>query len=176
MEYTVLDENGEVSGSLEMQICNDYTALKRMMNFEWMPGGFQFFEKQLPIINIYPIAVLAWVEIKFRKQKRGLGLNAIRAFRMIAEEHEARLGLLRVGTGGPVDDSDDLESALAWRQKFYERDLWIRLKNPPVNGLVVFWMYNLLPPIQPEERALRSRLVEKPLKEHFLELPQPTPI
>lgn len=159
MEYTVLDENNEASGLLEMRICN--ADLSKIMNVDWMPGGIQFFEKQLPAINIYPIAVLDWVETNSKKQNQGIGFNAIRAFRVIAEEHGARLGLLRVGTGGP---DDDLESALRWRQRFYERDSWIRLENPPVSGLVVFWMYNLLPPIQPEERALRSRLVEKPTK------------
>jgi hypothetical protein len=177
MEYTVFDENGEASGSLEMQICNNYTALSQIFRFYW-PGGFQFFEKQLPTTDIYPIAVLEWLETNLEKQKRGIGLNAIRAFRVIAKEHGARLGLLRVGTGGPgdSDDGDDLESSLRWRQIFYERDSWIRLENPPVNGLVVFWMYNLLPPIQSAERALRSRLVEKPPKEHFFGLQQPTPI
>jgi hypothetical protein len=174
MEYTVLDENGEASGSLEMRICN--TPLSKIMNVDWMPGGLQFFQKQLPTSNIYPIAVLDWVETKFKKQNRGIGLNAIRAFRMIAEEHKARLGLLRVGTGGAVDEDDDLESALKWRQRFYERDSWIRLENPPVIGLVVFWMYNLLPPIQPTERVLRTRLAEKPPTDPLFGLPQPTPI
>jgi hypothetical protein len=120
MEYTVLDENNEASGLLEMRICNG--DLSKIMNVDWMPGGIQFFEKQLPANNIYPIAVLDWVETNSKKQNQGIGFNAIRAFRVMAEEHGARLGLLRVGTGGP---DDDLESALRWRQRFYERDSWI---------------------------------------------------
>lgn len=171
MEYTVFDENGEASGSLEMRICN--APLSKIMNVDWMPECLLFFQKQLPTCEIYPIAVLDWVETKLRKQKRGIGLNTIRAFRVVAKEHGARLGLLRVGTGGAVDEGDDLESALAWRQKFYESDSWIRLENPPIDGLLVFWMYHLLPIIQPMERALRNCLVEKPPKNLFPDLPQP---
>lgn len=169
MEYTVLDENDEDSGSLEMVICNDYAVFSKVMNFDSMPGGFQFFEKQLPTRDIYPIAVLEWLETKLKKQKRGIGRNALRTFRVKAQEHGARLGWLRVGTGGA---EDDLETALQWRQKFYESDFWVRFENPPVDGLVIFWMYHLLPPIQPAEQALRNCLVEKPPKNLFLGLAQ----
>jgi hypothetical protein len=175
MEYTVLDESGEASGFLEMVIFNDYAALSKVKRFDWMPGGFRFFEKQLPTSDVYPIAVLEWMETDFKKQKRGIGSDALRAFRIIAQEHGARLGLLRVGTGGPAENND-IESALLWRQKFYERDSWIRFENPPCEGLVVFWMYNLLRPIQSAERPLQNRLVEKPPKDPFLGLPQPIPI
>jgi hypothetical protein len=171
-EYTVLDENGEASGSLEMVICRDHASFAKAMN---LPGGFQFFERQLPSSDIYPVAVLEWLAINFRKQRRGIGLNAIRAFRVIAEEQGARLGWLRVGTG-ILEDGEDLDSALQSRKRLYERDSWIRFENPPIEGLVIFWMYHLLPPLQPAEQALRSYLVEKPAKDPFFGLPSPTPI
>ena len=72
MEYTVLDENGEDSGSLEMVICNDYAVFSKVMNFDSMPGGFQFFEKQLPTRDIYPIAVLEWLETKLKNKSAEL--------------------------------------------------------------------------------------------------------
>jgi hypothetical protein len=174
-EYTVLDENSEASGSLEMVICRDYASFAKVMNFDWAPGGFQFFEKQLPSSDIYPVAVLEWLEINFKKRRRGIGLNAIRAFRVIAEKRGARLGWPRVGTG-VLEDGEELDSALQLRKRLYERDSWIRFENPPIEGLVVFWMYHLLPLLQPAERALRSCLVEKPPKDPFFGLSIPAPI
>jgi hypothetical protein len=43
-EYTVLDENGEASGLLEMAICHDHSSFTKVMNFDWASDGFQFFE------------------------------------------------------------------------------------------------------------------------------------
>jgi hypothetical protein len=177
VEYSVLDENGEASGSLQMAVCNDASTFPVSNLNTWMPGGFQFFERQIPTKNIYPIAVLDWLEIDHKKRRQGIGLVALKGFRVIAEEQGARLGMLRVGTGGAAEDEDlDLEGALRWRQTFYECDSWIRLENPPSDGLKIFWMYNLLPPIRAEERKLRSRLVEKPPKEDLLGFSQPIPV
>src|SRR5665647_681748 len=115
-EYTVLDENGEASGLLEMAICHDHSSFTKVMNFDWAPDGFQFFEGQLPSSKIYPVAVLEWLAINFKKRRRGIGFNAIRAFRAIAEEQGARLGWLRVGTG-VLEDGEELESALQLRRR-----------------------------------------------------------
>jgi hypothetical protein len=166
VEYTVLDENGEVSGSLQMAVCRDADMFPVSNLNAVKPGGFQFFERQIPTKNIYPIAVLDWLEIDPRKRRQKIGLLALKAFRVIAEEQGARIGMLRVGTGG-ADEDDDLESALKWRRRFYECDSWVRLENPPSDGAAIFWMYNLLPPIQTDERKLRSRLVEKPAADRY---------
>jgi hypothetical protein len=189
MEYTVLDENGEASGSLEMVICDDFASLDSVMcfsrleetaSFQNYPApsfcGFEYFKKQLPISDIYPAAVLRWLDTKHRKQRRGIGRKALRAFRVIAEQHKARLGLLRIGTGVGDDDDCDYEAALEWRKRFYESESWKSFQTPPIKGLVLVWMYHLLPPIQPAERALRGCLVEKPPKDPFFGLPQPIPI
>jgi hypothetical protein len=83
--YTILDPEGEASGTLSLAICEDYAALDSAMTFSGLEKtakfqnhpspsscGFQYFEKQLPIREIYPVAVLKDIEIKYKKQKRGI--------------------------------------------------------------------------------------------------------
>jgi hypothetical protein len=189
MEYTILDENAEASGSLQMVICDDFASLDSVMCFSGLEStagfnnhpdpsscGFEYFKKQLPISDIYPVAVLQWLDIKHRKRRRGFGLKAIRAFRVIAEQYNARLGLLRIGTGYGDDADCDYETALEWRRRFYESASWKSFQTPPIKGLTLVWMYHLLPSLKPEERVLQNFLVEKKPEDNFYGLPSPIPI
>jgi len=170
-QYVVLDEKGEAAGSFNLIICPDYVALEKIFNFrglvswakfEGMPSpadfGFGHFRKQIPIDKIYPMAVLSDFRILHGKRRQGIGRKAIRAFRVVAEQHAARLGLLRVGT-----QIDEIKSGIAWRQKFYESDGWVAFKSPPIDGLIVVWMYHLLARVSMRDKAaLITTLVEKP--------------
>ena len=169
-QYIVLDEKGEAAGSLGLTICPDHTSLDKIFNFrglvnfatfEGMPSpadfGFRHFRKQIPIEEIYPVAVLTDFEIHLEKRRRGIGRKAIRAFRVVAEQFAARLGWLRVGT-----QVDEIKSGLAWRQSFYESDGWVAFNSPPIDPLIVVWMYHLLASVSPQDRALTAMLAEKP--------------
>ena len=173
----MLDLEASNSGSLRLAICEDYTALGKVMNFhalEWIAAsrnlpspssfGFQYFKKQLPLTEIYPVAVLDDIEIDPGKREKGIGRRAIRAFRAVAEEYKSRLGLLRIGTGGTYDV--DYASGLDWRRRLYAREGWKCFETPPLGELSLVWMYHLLPPLSPAERVLRNCLVEKPLREY----------
>ena len=169
--YTILDPEGEASGTLSLAICEDYAALDSAMTFSGLEKtakfqnhpspsscGFQYFEKQLPIREIYPVAVLKDIEIKYKKQKRGIGRKAIQAFKVIAEEYGSRLGLLRIGTTG-VDQ--DYESGVCWRRRFYESESWKCFETSPIKGLILIWMYQILLPLQSTtDQSSRSCLVD----------------
>lgn len=175
--YTVLDQDASHSGSVRLAICEDYAALEAVMNFKALEEaaafqnlpspssfGFQHFRKQLPVTKIYPVAILEDLEIDHRQRRRGIGRMAVRAFRAVAEEHGSLLGLLQIGTVGTGDV--DYESALEWRKRFYESEGWRCFEAPPIRGLVLVWMYHLLPPLTPTERALQSCLVEETSREN----------
>jgi hypothetical protein len=120
--------------------------------------GFQYFEKQLPIREIYPVAVLSDIKVNYKKRKKGVGRSAIRAFKVIAEEYGSRLGLLRIGTNGA---DQDYESGVYWRRQFYESESWKCFETPPIKGLTLVWMYQLLLPLQSTtDQSLRSCLVD----------------
>lgn len=165
-----MDENGEAAGSLALTICPDHFSLERILNFrglvnwatfEGMPSpadfGFGHFRKQVPIEEIYPVAVLTDFEICLEKRRRGIGRKAIRAFRTVAEQHTCRLGWLRIGT-----QADEVKPGIAWRQRFYEREGWVAFKGPPIPALIVVWMYHLLGPMSAKDKAaLSTTLVEQ---------------
>lgn len=177
--YTVLDQDAKQSGSLSLVICENFAELNGVMCFNSLEKnasylnlpspssfGFQYFKNQLPVTEIYPVAVLNNLEINYKNRKTGLGRKAVRAFRVIAEEYKARLGLLRIGTTGTGDE--DYEGALKWRIRFYESEGWRCFKTPPIRGLVLVWMYHLLPPLLPEERASKNYLLAIPLNEELI--------
>jgi len=171
-EYVVLDHQGEPCGLLKMAICADYTALDKVMSFSRLEQaarwskltdpasfGFNFFEKQLARRDIYPVAALLDLEIDYKKRRRGYGATALRAFMAVAADQNARLGLLRIGTGGCEDD--EYETAMLWRKAFYSKHGWVPFSSPPVPGLVLVWMYHLVPPLTAQERMLFKWLIEK---------------
>ena len=169
-DYVVLDPHGEPCGSLNMAICADYTALDKVMPFSRLEEaarfskltdpasfGFNFFEKQLPRRDIYPVAALLDLEIDYKKRRRGYGATALCAFRAVAADHKARLGLLRIGT---TIGAEEYEAAMLWRKDFYSKHGWVAFNTPPVPRLILVWMYHLLPPLSDEEWIVRDRLRE----------------
>jgi hypothetical protein len=169
--YKILDPEGEASGTLSIALCEDYTSLDEIMGFSKLEEsakftnhpspsscGFQHFQKQLPIREIYPVAVLIDIEVKYKKRKKGLGRKAIQAFKIIAEEHGSQLGLLRIGTTG---GDQDYESGVCWRRQFYESESWRCFETPPIKGLTLVWMYQILQPFHSTtDQRLRSCLVD----------------
>jgi hypothetical protein len=166
--FAVLDDKGDPAGSLDLAVYEDFSSLEKAFGFRGLENwatfqglpspatcGFQHFKQQLPIGEIYPVAVLWNMEILLAKRRQGLGSKAIRAFRAIAEDYKPRVGWLRIG----IQEGEGQES-VAWRQKFYETDSWVAFKNPPIDGLIAVWMYHLLPAVSPEDKALRAMLVE----------------
>jgi len=169
-DYVVLDPHDKRCGALTMAICADFAALDKIMPFSKLEGyasfsklpdpasfGFKFFEKQLPTGEIYPIAALLDLEIDYDKRRRGFGSLALRAFRAVAADRNARLGLLRIGTSG---GDEEYETAVLWRKRFYSTDGWTAFDTPPLPGLTLVWMYHLLPPLSVEELMVRNRLIE----------------
>jgi hypothetical protein len=179
--YTILDQEGEASGLLQLAICEDYASLDKIMAFSKLEEtanftnhpfpsscGFQYFEKQLPIREIYPVAVLKDIEIKYKKQKKGVGRKAIQDFKVIGEKYGSRLGLLRIGT---TMGDQDYESGVCWRRRFYESESWKCFETPPIKGLVLIWMYQLLSPLQSTKNQNSRRClvdyVEKKPESHI---------
>jgi hypothetical protein len=183
--YTILDPEGEASGTLSLALCNDYKSLDEIMGFSKLEEsakftnrpspsscGFQYFEKQLPIHEIYPVAVMIDIEVKYKKRKTALGRKAIQDFKTIAEGYGSRLGLLRIGT---TMGDQDYESGIYWRRRFYESESWKCFETPPIRGLVLGWMYQLLMPRQStRDQSLRNCLVDYVEKES--EFPIEAPI
>jgi hypothetical protein len=179
-DYDVIDDNREVVGTLSWALCEDFadlddvvgfTRLDKAAKFSGLPASFntfRHFQQQLPISEIYPVAVLNDLEIFRSKRQRGLGKKTLRAFRALIEECHPSLGLLMIGTQG-----DEIEEGTLWRVHFYEGDSWTRLESPPIPGLIRVWMYNLLPSLLPDDRVLRDRLVKKAPNNR---LPEPIPI
>src|SRR5258706_16296940 len=79
-EYMVLGQDAEESGSLCLAICENFAELDGVMRFsslekdaafQNLPSpssfGFQYFRDQLPVTEIFPIAVLEYVETDFKK-------------------------------------------------------------------------------------------------------------
>jgi hypothetical protein len=83
----------------------------------------------------------------------------MRAFRAVVDSYAPRLAMLRIGTQG-----DDYEYGISWRRQFYESEGWVTFKSPPIQGLVIVWMYHLLEPLSVTDRALRNCLIEKEQK------------
>jgi GNAT superfamily N-acetyltransferase len=176
-EYIVVDRDGSEAGSLRLAVCPDYEALNKEMPFSNLEGwaafqghsspascGFSFFQRQFPITDIYPVAILEDIEIQRNKRRMGIGRRSIVAFRAIAQEYKCRLGLLRIGTQG-----DEIETGLEWRKRFYERDGWVRLEAPPIRELLPTWMYHLLPPLFSAELEMRKCLIDKPPDIHAMD-------
>ena len=134
-----------------MRICPDYNELDAVLR----SGLLSHFEKQLPIPDIYPVAVFDDVEVLPSHQRKGFGRDAIRAFFALAQSHGAKLGLLRIGTQG-----DDYCKGLLWRRRFYASEGWLSFRRPPRPGLVLHWMYHLLQGTNPPSRDFRSMLIE----------------
>jgi len=173
-KYAVLDQDGNPAGTLLLAICEEYAALDAVMPFRRLEGfaasehlpspasfGFQYFKGQLPVTEIYPIAVLEDVLTDPAKRRRGIGRRAVRGFRAVADEYGCRLGLLRIGT----ELDGELQTEQEWRRRFYESEGWRAFQSPPIKGLFVIWMYHLLPPLSQAERELRNCLTEKLLRE-----------
>jgi hypothetical protein len=180
-DYSVVDADGQPCGSLRLAICSDYSALDKVMPFGRLEEsaeyyeladphsfGFQYFEKQLPTTDIYPIAALLDLEIDYKKQKRGYGGMALGGFHAVAADHGARLGLLRIGTSA---GESDYEVAMTWRKNFYIKHGWTAFNTPPIPGLILVWMYHLLPAPTETERLARCQLEEK--KPEQSEFPPP---
>jgi len=79
---------------------------------------------------------------------------ALRGFRAVAADHNARLGLLRIGTFG----GEEYETGMCWRKDFYSKYGWVAFNTPPVPGLILVWMYHPFPSLSDEERLMRGRL------------------
>ena len=164
----VLGDDGKPCGTMEAVICLDYRALDKVMRFstsieaaEWQglsnptSFGFVHFEEQLPPGDIYPVAVLEDLKIDRSQRRHGYGTLAIQAFRALAAENGARLGLLRIGCY-------DYENEMPKLKNFYAMDGWRPFVSPNIDGLILVWMFHLLPPITDLERAARKRLLEAP--------------
>jgi hypothetical protein len=185
-EYNVIDRDGAISGTLKWTLCEGYASLNEVIGFsrleqsaQWLEHpcpakcGFVHFKQQLPIAEIYPVAVLNDIEIDRPKQGRGLGTEALRSFRVLVQHYGARLGWLMIGAQG-----DEIEEGTRWRIHFYEKDSWVCFKSPDIVDIVGIsrvWMYHLLPPLLPAEPATRMCLIEKPVEDNFYGWPQPKP-
>jgi hypothetical protein len=169
--FVVLDPDDRACGTLRMSICSAYPELDDVLPFSRLVGdaryhrladplslGFTYFEKQLPSFHIYPVAVLLDLEIRHEKRRRGYGTMALAAFAAVAVYQGARLAMLRIGTTGT--DDDNYKDALLWRKDFYSKSGWVAFDSPPLPGLVLVWMYRLLPALPARELALRDRLVK----------------
>jgi GNAT superfamily N-acetyltransferase len=118
-------------------ICNSEADLENQYHFSHDEGGFDFYRSQIPALGIWPMAVLDEVVVPPRMRRQGLGTAAIQHFIDSARSKGARLAFLRVGWTGDLSERDKLVS-------WYQRRGWTPLKIPPVEGLLVPFMFQEL--------------------------------
>jgi GNAT superfamily N-acetyltransferase len=165
MTFDVLDQSGSPVGRLKMAICHDYDELESHLPFSNLPSGFDHFARQLPTQDIYPVAVLSDLAIHDDRQRQGFGRLAIRAFIAVSLRHQAKLGVLKVGTQG-----DPYCSGLRWRRRFYISEGWKSFRKPNVRGLVIHWMYHLLDRPPSVDRDISTILSQVDEDAEFLRL------
>ena len=119
------------------QMFNSEADLGTLYRFDHQEGGFGFYRSQMAAPDIWPMAVLVDVEVPHRLHGQGLGTTAVREFLDVARTKGARLAFLRVGWSG---DLSERNKTVSW----YERRGWHLLQIPPVQGLVVPFMYQVL--------------------------------
>ena len=83
------------------------------------------------------MAVLLELEVPHKLCGQGRGTAALQQFIAAARSKGARLAFLRVGWYGDLSERD---KTVAW----YQKRGWQLLKIPPIEGLVVPFMYQNL--------------------------------
>lgn len=119
------------------QMCNSEAEFSTLYCFSHQEGGFEFYRSQIAAPDIWPMAVLADVEVPRRLRRQGLGTAAVCEFLDVARTKGARLAFLRVGWCGDLSERD---KTVSW----YQRRGWHLLQIPPVQGLVIPFMYQML--------------------------------
>lgn len=132
------DSTAQDVGYIEATICATEQELNACINFAALPGGFAAYAAQIELSDIWPIAILADLEVYQEFRNRGLGRAALRHFLSDARQRGAKIALLRVGWSG-----DDPDAQRAWRISWYAREGFHELKNTAPNLLIPF-MYRSL--------------------------------
>jgi len=130
--------SGQNIGRIEAGICHNETELNDCIGFSRLSGGFGPYAAQIPISEIWPIAVLLDLEIYQVFRRSGFGRVALHQFLGYAQAKQAKIAFLRVGWYG-----DDPDAERAWRIAWYSREGFRELANPSPKILIPF-MYRLL--------------------------------
>jgi GNAT superfamily N-acetyltransferase len=134
----IVDSTGQVCGHLETTLCYSEQDLDECIRFSNIPGGFAQYRAQIPLAEIWPMAVLNDIEVYPAYRKRRLARNILEQFLIEARQYGARTAFLRVGWSG-----NDPDAERAWRVDWYSRMGFIELQNTAPH-LAIPFMYRAL--------------------------------
>jgi GNAT superfamily N-acetyltransferase len=141
-KIAILNGSGKQVGKAKAALCRTPDDLAQNFCIHRFRGGLDFYRKQFPSGDFWPIFVFDDLFIYREHCRQGHGSRSCNEIADHYQEQGARLGLLRVGTYPfDGDETENLEDALAWRVRMYSRVGWIALRHHPEEQAIIPLMY-----------------------------------